>query len=48
MIEDESDVANLVIWPSLFDKYRQVNLSSGMVACRGRVQREGEVAHVVA
>jgi error-prone DNA polymerase len=47
-IEDESDVANLVIWPTLFEKQRRLILSSGMIACRGRVQKEGQVIHVVA
>ena len=47
-IEDESEVANLVIWPSLFERQRRLILSTGMLACRGRVQREGNVIHVVA
>ena len=47
-IEDETDVANLVIWPSLFEKQRRLILSSGMIGCRGRVQREGDVIHLVA
>ncbi|NIX77019.1 error-prone DNA polymerase [Microvirga terricola] len=47
-IEDETDVANLIIWPALYEKQRRLILSAGMVACRGRVQREGEVIHVVA
>jgi error-prone DNA polymerase len=48
-IEDESpEVANLVIWPSLFERQRRLILSAGMIACRGKVQREGEVIHVVA
>lgn len=47
-IEDETDVANLVIWPSLFEQQRRLILSAGMIACRGRVQREGMVIHVVA
>jgi error-prone DNA polymerase len=47
-IEDETEVANLVIWSSVFEKYRRIVLSSGMIACRGRVQREGEVIHLVA
>jgi error-prone DNA polymerase len=47
-LEDETDVVNLVVWPSLFEKQRRIVLSAGMMACRGRVQREGEVIHVVA
>ncbi len=47
-IEDETDVANLVIWSALFDKQRRLLLSCGMVGCRGRVQHEGGVTHVIA
>jgi error-prone DNA polymerase len=47
-IEDETDVANLVIWPSLFEQQRRLIHSAGMIACRGRVQKEGGVIHVVA
>jgi error-prone DNA polymerase len=47
-IEDESGIANLVIWPSLFEKQRRVILSAGMMAVYGRIQREGDVVHLVA
>jgi error-prone DNA polymerase len=47
-IEDETDVANLVLWSSIFERQRRLILSSGMIGCRGRVQREGKVIHVVA
>jgi error-prone DNA polymerase len=47
-IEDETGVANLVIWPQLFEKQRRVVLGAGMLAIDGRIQREGDVVHVVA
>jgi len=47
-LEDESGVANLVIWPNVFEKNRRTILSAGMIAVYGRVQREGEVVHLVA
>jgi error-prone DNA polymerase len=47
-IEDETGIANLVIWPNLYEKQRRIILSSNMMAVYGRVQREGEVAHLVA
>jgi error-prone DNA polymerase len=47
-LEDETDVGNLVIWPSIFELNRRLILSAGMIACRGPVQREGDVIHVVA
>jgi error-prone DNA polymerase len=47
-IEDETGHANLIVWPSLFERQRRTVLSASAVACRGKVQREGEVIHVVA
>ena len=47
-IEDETGIANLVVWSSLFDRQRRIVLSASMLACHGRVQREGDVIHVVA
>ena len=47
-IEDETGIANIVVWPDLFEKQRRVVLSAGMIAVAGRVQREGEVVHVIA
>ena len=47
-IEDETGVANLVIWPSLYERQRRVILAAGMIAVQGRVQREGDVVHLVA
>ena len=46
-LEDESGIANLVVWPKVFEQNRRTILSAGMIAVRGRVQREGEVVHLV-
>ncbi len=46
-VEDETGVANLILWPDRFERQRRLVLSAGMIACHGRVQREGEVVHVV-
>ncbi len=47
-LEDETAVANLVVWTKVFEKFRRVVLGSGMIGVKGRVQREGEVVHIVA
>ncbi|ABQ28905.1 error-prone DNA polymerase [Acidiphilium cryptum] len=47
-IEDETGIANLVIWPNLYEKQRLIILSSGMIAVYGQIQREGEVVHLIA
>ena len=46
-IEDESGIANLVVWPKVFEQNRRTILASGLIAVRGRVQREGEVVHLI-
>jgi error-prone DNA polymerase len=47
-IEDETGIANLVIWPKVFEKQRRIILSARMMAVHARIQREGEVVHLVA
>ncbi|RYE51581.1 MAG: error-prone DNA polymerase, partial [Hyphomicrobiales bacterium] len=47
-IEDETGPANVVVWPKLFDRRRQVVLGSSMMAINGRIQREGDVVHLIA
>jgi len=46
-IEDETGVAQGIIWPDRFEKYRRVVMSSSMVSLKGRLQKEGEVIHVI-
>jgi error-prone DNA polymerase len=47
-IEDETGHANLIVWPPVFERQRLLVMSASMLACRGKVQKEGEVIHVVA
>ncbi|WP_405401727.1 error-prone DNA polymerase [Paracoccus sp. Ld10] len=47
-LEDESGIANLVLWPKVFDRHRRIVLGAGMIGVEGRVQRAGEVVHLVA
>ncbi|ANL31950.1 DNA polymerase domain-containing protein (plasmid) [Rhizobium phaseoli] len=47
-IEDETGIANVVVWPKLFERSRRVVLGASMMAINGRIQREGEVVHLVA
>ncbi len=46
-IEDETGVANLVIFASLFDEYRKPILQSRLIMVQGKLQREGDVIHVI-
>jgi len=46
-IEDETGYANLVIFQKLFDTYRKPILQSRLIMAEGKLQREGEVIHVI-
>jgi error-prone DNA polymerase len=47
-IEDETGTANLVVFKNLFDKFRKEILHSRLLMIEGKLQKEGEVIHVVA
>ena len=47
-LEDEDGVANLVIWPKLFEQYRALIMTARLLVVQGRVQTDGRVIHVVA
>ncbi|HTN44920.1 MAG TPA: error-prone DNA polymerase [Flavipsychrobacter sp.] len=46
-IEDETGIANLVVFRHLFEKFRKEILSSRLLKVTGKLQIEGEVIHVV-
>jgi error-prone DNA polymerase len=46
-IEDETGIANGILWPDRFEKQRRTVMSASMIGMRGRVQKEGEVIHVI-
>ena len=47
-LEDESGVVNVVVWPNILERYRRAILGGRLVLVRGRVQRAGEIVHLVA
>jgi len=46
-LEDETGIANIIVWNKTFDKNRRVVLGSRLLAVRGQLQREGLVTHLV-
>ena len=48
-IEDETGIANIVVWSSLLDRFRRAILGSSLLQVTGRLQRSPEgIIHVVA
>src|SRR4029077_20543204 len=46
--EDETDIANLIVWPSQFEMQRRTILGAQMLSCRGKVQCASGTIHVIA
>jgi error-prone DNA polymerase len=47
-VEDESEIANVIVWPKVFEKYRRVVMSSTMIGVSGKLQHEDGVTHLIA
>lgn len=45
-LEDETGIANLVLWSDVFERFRAIARLSGAILALGRVERAGEVVHL--
>lgn len=46
-LEDETGVANAIVWPKMFEKYRSVVMGARLVKIVGRLQSQSGVIHTV-
>ena len=46
-LEDETATANLIVRPNVFERYHQAARHSVAILAQGRVERQGEVVHVM-
>ena len=44
-VEDETGVANIVVWPKVFEQYRPVVMGARMVLIRGRIETSDDAPH---
>ncbi len=47
-LEDETSIANIVVWPKVFEEFRPVVLGARFACVRGQLQSESNVIHVIA
>ena len=47
-LEDETGVANAVVWPKMLEKFRKVVMTARLIEIEGRVQRHEDIIHVIA
>jgi error-prone DNA polymerase len=45
-LEDETGIANLILWPRVFERFRVAARMSTLLLAQGSVERQGEVVHV--
>ena len=47
-MEDETGIANIIIWPTIFERFRRIVLGARLLGVRGQIQSEQGVIHIVA
>jgi len=47
-LEDETGVANIIVWKDRVERYRREVLQGRLLEVRGRLQKEGAVLHLIA
>jgi DNA-directed RNA polymerase len=47
-LEDETGVVNVIVWRSMYEKYRRAVIAGRMLRVTGRLQRAHSVTHVLA
>ncbi len=47
-MEDETNVANVVVWQRIYETFRTAVISGRLLRITGRIEREGQVIHLIA
>jgi error-prone DNA polymerase len=47
-LEDETGVINVIVWPKAYERHRRAVIAGRLLRITGRLQREAEIAHLIA
>ena len=47
-LEDETGTCNVIVWKSVYERFRRAIIAGRLLRVTGRVQRQGPVTHIVA
>jgi error-prone DNA polymerase len=47
-LEDETGVSNVVVWKTVYERFRKAVIAGRLLRVTGRIQRDGEVLHLIA
>jgi error-prone DNA polymerase len=46
-LEDETGIANVIVWPKTYERFRRAVIAGRLLRVTGQLQREGSVQHLV-
>lgn len=47
-LEDESGIANVIVWPKIYERFRRAVISGRLLRVTGQLQRENSIHHLIA
>ena len=47
-LEDETGIANVIVWPKSYQRFRRAVIAGRLLKVTGKLQREGAVIHIIA
>jgi DNA polymerase III alpha subunit len=47
-LEDEFGVSNVIVWRTVYERFRRAVISGRLLRVTGQLQREGGVVHIIA
>lgn len=47
-LEDETGISNVIVWKKVYEKFRRAVVAGRLLRVTGRLQREGQVVHIIA
>ena len=47
-LEDETGVCNVVVWKTLYERYRRAVIAGRLLRVTGKMERQGGVEHIIA
>ncbi|SPF81065.1 Error-prone DNA polymerase [Pseudoprimorskyibacter insulae] len=47
-LEDETGVVNIIVWRTLYERFRRAVIAGRLLRVTGRLQRENGVTHIIA
>jgi error-prone DNA polymerase len=47
-LEDETGVSNVVVWTKVYETFRKAVIAGRLLRVTGRIEREGQVIHLIA